>query len=221
MGNFITDLFSTKPAEDAAKAKEAGYANANTAIDTGVTQATPLYDKAYGNFSDLAGKFGKGLDAYSDATGVNGQAGIDRAGSTYKSLPGYSGGLTTGIDAAERTGQLSHPGGGTAADVIKFASDYDSSKFGNYLSALAPNISGSLTATSGGAGVLGSEAGNYMTAAGAKAGNAVGSGNAEADAKLAPYAASQNFWSSLMGGANLALKATGVGGFAPTPAKVA
>jgi hypothetical protein len=30
---------------------------------------------------------------------------------------------------------------------------------------------------------------------------------------LAPYSASQNFWGALMGGANMALKASGMGGF--------
>jgi hypothetical protein len=40
-----------------------------------------------------------------------------------------------------------------------------------------------------------------------------GIGNANADADLAKYSASSNFWSALMGGAGLALKATGIGGF--------
>jgi hypothetical protein len=39
MGNIFTDLFSTKPAEEAAKAKAEGFANAktdaNAALDTG------------------------------------------------------------------------------------------------------------------------------------------------------------------------------------------
>jgi hypothetical protein len=51
----------------------------------------------------------------------------------FKSLPGYSGGLTTGIDAVDRgaaaRGALG--GGNTSADIIKFASDYDANKYGN------------------------------------------------------------------------------------------
>jgi hypothetical protein len=225
MGLF-TDLFSTKPAEEAAKAKAAGFTNANTsaqgALDTGLATATPLYGQAYGNFSGLASKFGQGQDTYNDATGVNGQAGIDRAGSLYKSLPGYSGGLTTGIDAVNRgaaaRGDLG--GGNTSADIIKFASDYDANKYGNFLSALAPNLSGVTTATAGGAGVLGNEAAADLGAAGQKAqygyNAATGIGGANADAALAPYSASQNFWGALTGLGGLALKASGVGGFAPS-----
>lgn len=225
MGIF-SDLFSTKPAEEAARAKQAGYAagntNAGTELDKGLAIANPLYDHAYGDFSNLASKFGKGQDTYNDATGVNGAEGIGRAGSLFKSLPGYAGGLTTGIDAVDRgaaaRGALG--GGNTSADIIKFASDYDANKYGNFVSNLAPNLSGVTTATAGGAGVLGAEAGANLGVAGTKATNnfnaAVGSGNAEADAKLAPYGASSNFWSALMGGAGLALKASGIGGFAPT-----
>lgn len=224
MGLF-SDIFSSKPAEEAAKAKAAGYTAGNTsaqgALDAGWAGAAPLYGKAYGDFSSLAGKFGAGQDAYNDATGVNGAAGITRAGSTFKSLPGYSGGLTTGIDAVDRgaaaRGMLG--GGNTSADIIKFASDYDANKYGNYVSSLAPNLSGALTSTAGGAGVLGAQAGAGLGVAGQKAqygyNSATGIGNANADAKLAPYGASQNFWSALMGGAGLALKASGIGGFAP------
>jgi hypothetical protein len=34
MGNLFTDLFSTKPAEEAAKAKAAGYTAGNTLLKT-------------------------------------------------------------------------------------------------------------------------------------------------------------------------------------------
>src|SRR5436190_1650581 len=81
MGIF-TDLFSTKPAEEAAKQKALGFSNAktdaNAALDTGLAQATPLYDQAYTDFSTLGAKFGKGQDAYNDATGVNGADGLAR-----------------------------------------------------------------------------------------------------------------------------------------------
>lgn len=217
MGNFITDLFSTKPAEEAAAAKKAGYAQglntANTSLDTGLNAARPLYDKAYGDFSSLGTKFGAGHDAYNDATGVNGAGGIQRSTDIYRSLPGYNAGREIGIDDLERRaaarGGLG--GGNMSADTIRFASDYDSGKYGNYVSSLAPNLSGSLNATSGGAGVLDREAGANLNVGGQKAqygyGAAVGEGNAEADAKLAPYAASQNFWNAAMGVGKLALGA--------------
>lgn len=225
MGIF-TDLFSTKPAEEAAAARAAGYAQGNStaqsALTAGQTGADALYGEAYQPFSNLINTTGAGATAYGNATGVNGQAGIDSAASTFKSLPGYSGGLTTGIDALNRNaaarGDLG--GGNTAADTIKFASDYDANKYGNYISSLAPYLGAQQSAATGGAAVLGSQAGADLGVAGQKAqygyNAATGTGNANADAALAPYSASQNFWSSLLGGANLALKASGIGGFAPT-----
>lgn len=220
MGLF-TDLFSTKPAEEAARQKALGFANAkagaNSALDTGLGYARPLYGQAYDDFNSLAGKFGKGMDAYLDATGVNGADGIARAGSVFKELPGYSGGLNTGIDLLERRaaarGDLG--GGNTSADTIRFASDYDAGKYKDYVAGLSPNLAGASSATAGGAGVLGSQAGAELGVAGQRANfdynAATGTGQANAEAALAPYSASQNFWSALMGGANLALKA-GTGG---------
>jgi hypothetical protein len=220
---FFTDLFSSKPAEDAAKAKiagiQAGIDSANSSLDAGLKTATPLFQQAYGDFSTLGAKFGKGQDLYNDATGVNGADAAARAADIYRNLPGYSAGRDMGINDLERRaaarGDLG--GGNTSADTIKFASDYDAQKYGNFLSSLAPNLSGALSATSGGAGVLTGQAGANLGVAGQKAGigyqgnAAIGSANA--DAEMAKYGASSNFWNTLLGGANLALKASGVGGF--------
>ena len=64
---------------------------------------------------------------------------------------------------------------------------------------------------------LGQTANNDLVKQGDLAyGTQTGIGNANADAELAKYSASSNFWNTLIGGAGLALKATGVGGFAPT-----
>jgi hypothetical protein len=225
MGNIFTDLFSSKPAEEAAKAKAQGFANAktdaNAALDTGLAQATPLYDQAYGDFSSLAGKFGKGQDAYNDATGVNGAEGLARARSTFTSLPGYQEGINMALDQNDRRAAARGilASGNTIADTTKLAGDYASQHYNDYLSSLAPNLSGVTSATAGGAGVRTTQAGADLGVAGQRAGfdynAATGTGQANADAALAPYGASQNFWGALMGGANLALKASGVGGFAP------
>lgn len=222
MGNIFTDLFSTAPAEEAARQRAAGYSTgktaATTALDTGLGAATPLYGQAYSDFSKLGAKFGAGQDTYNDATGVNGQSGIDRAGSLYKSMPGYSAGLNTGIDTLERRaaarGDLG--GGNTSADTIKFASDYDAGKYSSFLSSLAPNLAGATSATAGGAGVLGSEAAANLGVGQQKAqygyNAATGTGEANAQAALAPYSASQNFWGALMGGANALARSSGGGG---------
>lgn len=224
MGLF-TDLFSTKPAEEAAAAKKAGYetanSTANSALDTASTNANGYYDQASSPFTSLMntgqGVYDKFSGAYADATGVNGQGGIDAAGSAFKALPGYSGGLTTGIDAVNRgaaaRGLLGS--GQTSADEIKFASDYDSTKYGNYLSSLVPGMSsGQSLLTSGASGLAGvksAQAGTAAAIGSQKATNDynsnVGIGGANADAALAPYSASQNFWSALMGGASALAKA--------------
>ncbi|NGX99383.1 MAG: hypothetical protein G4V63_30560 [Candidatus Afipia apatlaquensis] len=228
MGLF-SDLFSTKPAEEAAAAKAAGYAtgnaNANSALDAGLTSANGYYDQAYAPFTALSGKFGAGQDAYNDATGVNGADGLARARTTFTSLPGYQEGIDMAINKNDRLaasrGMLAS--GNTIADTTKLATDYASQKYNDYLGALAPNLNGAMSAATGQAGVKTAQAGTASSVAGQKANygynSAVGTGNANADAALAPYSASQNFWGALMGGANLLGKATGIGGWAPSGAR--
>lgn len=228
MGLF-TDLFSTKPAQDAAQAQIQGYntgaTNANAALTTGQTGADALYGQAGGLYQPLIASTTQGSNAYGDATGANGAAGLARAKALYQADPGYSGGLNTGIDQVMRTaaarGDLG--GGNTSADEIKFASDYDNQKYSNYVQSLAPYLGANANAVSGAAGVKTGQAGLDLGVAGTKASNfwnaATGAGNAQAQADLAPYQASQNFWGALLGGAQLGLKASGLGGFAPSPAK--
>lgn len=227
--SFFGDLFSafsSAPAEKAAQdqiaALNQGKSQATGALDTGLATATPLYQQAYQPFSTLYSKALPGVDAYADATGANGAEGLARAKTNFQADPGYSGGLTTGVDQVMRTaaarGDLG--GGNTSADLVKFASDYDNQKYNNYVSSLAPWLSAGTSAASGGASVLNNQAGANLGVAGQEAGidtsTAQGVGNAQAQADLAPYQASSNFWSALTGLGGLALKATGVGGFAPS-----
>jgi hypothetical protein len=216
MSNIFTDLFSTAPAQDAANAKIAGYTTAadtaNSTLSGAATNANNLYGQAYAPFSSLITSTGKGADAYADATGANGAAGLARAQALYQADPGYNGGLTTGIDQVMRTnaaaGNLG--GGNNSADEIKFASDYDNQKYSNYVNSLAPYLGANQNAVSGGAGVLGNQATTDTAISGQQAQNsynsAVGSGNAQAAADLAPYSASQNFWNTLIGGATAVAK---------------
>jgi hypothetical protein len=161
----------------------------------------------------------KGYDTYLDATGVNGAEGIGRAGDLYKSLPGYNAGQTMGLDMLERRaaarGDLG--GGNTSADTIRFASDYDSTKYKDFLSSLMPNLGVASGAASGTAGIYGQQ-GNLAADIGSKKaqygyGTEKGIGDANAEATMANEKASSNFWGALMGGANMALKASGMGGF--------
>jgi hypothetical protein len=221
--DLITDPFTNDNEEEAARQKKAGLQAGETkaygALDAGYNTASGLYDQARVPFSDLYAKGSKGYDTYLDATGVNGQEGIDRSGDLYRSLPGYSAGRDMGIDDLERRaaarGQLG--GGNTSADTIKFASDYDSTKYKDFLSSLSGNAGVATSAAAGQGQLYGQQASLAGTIGSEKAkygyGTETGIGNADAEATMANETSSQNFWGALLGGANTALKAYGVGGF--------
>lgn len=224
MGLF-TDLFSDQPAKEAAAAIKQGYATgldqSNSTLTNAQGSADSLYGQAYSPFSSLIKTTGQGADAYADATGANGADGLARAKSLFTSTPGYQSGFDLLTDANDRLaasrGILAS--GNTIADTAKLATNYADQNYGNFVSRLAPYLGGSISAASGGANVLGSQAALDTGIAGQKATNqwnaATGSGQADANADLAKYSASGNFWNTLLGGANLALKASGIGGFAP------
>ena len=219
MANLFTDLFTNDNEKEAARQKQAGLqlgqTAANTALDTGYNTAAGLYDQARVPFSDLYAKGSKGYDSYLDATGVNGSEGIARAGDLYRSLPGYNAGRDMGNNDLERRaaarGDLG--GGNSSVDTIKFASDYDSQKYGNYLTSLAPNIAAAQGAATGQGALYGQQAGAASTVGGQKAqygyGTEKGIGDANAEATMANEASSKNFWGALMGAASLATGAFG------------
>jgi hypothetical protein len=224
MGFFdlITDPFNSDNEEEAARQKaeglRAGETKAYGALDAGYGTASGLYDKARVPFSDLYAKGSKGYDTYLDATGVNGAEGIGRAGDLYKSLPGYSAGQTMGLDMLERRaaarGDLG--GGNTSADTIKFASDYDSTKYKDFLASLSGNAGVASSAAAGQGALYGSQAGMAGAIGSEKAkygyGTEKGIGDANAEATMSAEKSSANFWGALMGAANLGLSAFGGGG---------
>lgn len=219
MANLFLDLFNNDNEEEAARQKAAGLRagqdSAFGALDTGYGIASGLYDKARVPFESLYTRGSKGYDTYLDATGVNGAEGLARAGDLYKSIPGYSAGLNTGLDLLERRaaarGDLG--GGNTSADTIKFASDYDAQKYKDFLSSLSGNVGVAQGAAAGQGALYGQQAGAASNIGTQKAqygyGTETGIGNANAEATMANENSSKNFWSALMGGANLATKAFG------------
>jgi len=106
--------------------------------------------------------------------------------------------------------------GNTIADTTKLATDYANQHYNDYLSSLAPNLSGATTSAAGLSGVLTGQAGADLGVAGTKANIYYGGnsaiGDAQAQADMAPYQASQNFWGALLGGANAVAKAYGGAG---------
>jgi hypothetical protein len=215
MGNLFTDLFSTKPAEDAAKDKiagiNAGMSSANSTLDAGQANADALYGQAYAPFSSLIDSTGRGSTAYGDATGANGAAGLANAKALFTATPGYQSGFDLLTDANDRRaasrGILAS--GNTIADTTKLATTYADQNYGNYVSRLSPYLNANQSAITGGAAVKGAQAGADLGVAGQKAnygytGNTA-IGNANADKDMAAYSASKNFWGALAGGAQLAL----------------
>lgn len=213
MGLF-GDLFSTKPAEDAAKAKiagiNAGLSSANGYLDQGQSTADTLYGQAYAPFSGLIDSTGRGSTAYGDATGANGAAGLANAKSLFTATPGYQSGFDLLTNANDRLaasrGILAS--GNTIADTAKLATTYADQNYGNYVSRLAPYLAANQGAITGGAAVKGAQASADLGVAGQKAqygytGNTA-IGNANAEAEQAKYGASKNFWGALMGAASIA-----------------
>lgn len=221
MGIF-DDLFSSKPAEDAARARiaglNAGYDKASGAIKTGLTDATGYYNKALVPFQTLSGTANKAYGSYADALGINGPEGAARAKAAFVSAPGYQYQVDQALENSNRgaasRGTLSS--GGEKAAEIGLSSNLANQNWSNYLSSFAPYLSQAPQLAAGEAGVYGTLGGlNYGAGkdlAGYGWGQETGIGDANAAAELARYNASGNFWGALMGGAKLAAGAAGGGG---------
>jgi hypothetical protein len=217
MGLF--DIFQNKSAEDAAAARrsglQTGYDNAAGFYGQGRDALTTNYGAAIQPFSQLFQKGSAGTDAYSDATGVNGAEGLARAGSLFKSTPGYTEGINLALDANDRraTSRGMLNSGNTIADTTKLATDYASTHYNDYKSGLSPFLNLGTTAASG-AGNLYSGLGNGLNQSYTGQGDlsyktATGQGDATASADLNKYNVSNNMWGALMNGAKLATSAAG------------
>lgn len=214
MGLF--DAFSDKPARAAAAARTAGYnagygqlsdqfSQGREALGTNYTKATSLYDPLIASTTAGAG-------AYGDATGANGAEGLARAKESFTSTPGYTEGLNLTLNqndarAASR-GMLGS--GNTIADTAKLATDYASQKYGDFVGRLQPFLGANQNAVSGEGGLWAGLGGglnsSYDAQGQAAQATQTGIGNAGADAALAPYQASGNFWNTLLGAGTAAAK---------------
>lgn len=152
----IFDVFTGAAAKKAAAANRQLYGDYRDdsigALDTGYQAGTGYLGDALANFQPLtalAGDFTRGAGAYGDASGANGAQGLDRARALFTQTPGYQEGLGYGLDAIDRRaasrGMLGS--GNTNLDTLKFANDYASQKYGDYLAGLAPYNGAALGAT--------------------------------------------------------------------------
>jgi hypothetical protein len=220
MGLF--DIFSSKPAQDAANAKIAGlnsgYTDASAALNTGLTNATGYYNQALSPWSTLAGTANNAYSAYGDALGLNGPQGNAAAVARFQASPGYSYALQSGLDAIDRgaaaRGSLSS--GGTAAAEQAYGTNLANQGYSSYLQSFAPYLAQAPTIAAGQSGIY-SQLGGLNYANGSQLANLAyqkdtGVGDANASADLAAYNASGNLWGALFSGAKLATGAFGGGG---------
>ena len=220
MGLF--DIFSSKPAQDAAAARiaglDAGYNSATGAINTGVANAANYYDKALVPFTTLAGTANNAYGAYADALGLNGPDASARARAAFTAAPGYQYTVDQAVENADRgaaaRGTLNS--GGQRANEIGLASNLANQNWSNYLASFAPYLTAAPQLAAGQAGIYGS-LGSMNYDAGKTSGNYgwqrdTGIGDANAAADLAAYNASGNVWNALFNGAKLAAGAAGSGG---------
>lgn len=210
----IFDIFSDKPAKDAAAAQigglNKGYDLAGQLYNTGRTDLTSNFGKASDAFTGLQRGTQAGSDAYADATGVNGPEGLARAKALFTATPGYTEGLNMTLDQNDRraAGRGMLASGNTNVDTAKIATDYSNMKYNDYASKLAPFVGANQNAVAGGAAVntgLGTSLNTNDVNQGQLGFNTqAGIGNANANADLAKYNVSSNImnaFTKLLGGA--------------------
>jgi hypothetical protein len=222
MGLF--DIFSNKDAEQAAADRNAGlqkgYETLSDLYGQGRNAITTSYDKAGGYYAPLVASTTAGANAYGDASGANGVAGLQRAMDTFKNSGQYGTygfALDQGLQALNRThAAAGNPASGNAdADALKFATGLAGQTYGSYLSGLSPYLGANNSAVGGAAGVATGE-GNALNQSfqgqGAAANaNYTGQGASNAAADMNNYNISQNLWNGL--GKAINLGASLFGGF--------
>ena len=159
MGLF--DIFSTKPAENAAADKIAGlnaaYNQASGALNTGLANATGYYNQALSPWQALSGAGNNAYQLYADAIGANGAEGAARAQQAFTSAPGYQFQVDQAIENADRgaaaRGMLSS--GGQRANEIGIAQNLANQNYNNWLQSFQPMLSGAQNAAQGMSNVYG------------------------------------------------------------------
>lgn len=209
MGLF--DLFSDKPAQDAAAAQKAGlnagYTQASDSLGQGRDALTTNFTNALAPFTQNYGVASGGQNAYADATGANGATGYANAKANFQTNPGYQFQLQQGnenvLRNASRTGQLAS--GGTNLDLQKQGQGLADQSYQQYVANLQPFLGASNAAATGGAAVSTGLGTGLNNSFGSQANlgwqQQTGIGNANANADLAKYSTGANILGALMGGA--------------------
>lgn len=201
------------------------YGQGRDALTTGANTASNLYAGLGQTFNNL---YGGGANAYGDASGANGVAGLQRANDAFKNSGQYGAygfSLDQGLQALNRAhaaaGNLSS--GNADTDAMKFATGLAGQTYNNYLQGLQPYLGyagqGALASTQGQANAATGLA-SGLNASFDNQGNAANTaqtaiGNNNAGAELNNYKVGANLFNGIMGGLNF-LGGGGVGNIVNT-----
>lgn len=205
----IFDIFSDQPAKDAAAAQTAGinsgYNLASGAINSGIGSINTGYAAALDPYIKNYNTATTGVTQLGNVLGLNGPAGSDSALKTLENTPGYKFQLDQGNNAinAQAAASGMNASGNQALALSNYNQGLASTTYNNYVSQLQPFLGASNAAAGGIAGVNTGQAnalaGQQDMLAGLGWQAQTGIGNANANADLAAYNASGNFWNMLGG----------------------
>lgn len=205
----IFDIFSDQPAKDAAAAQTAGLNAANTQatgnINSAITGNNTSYTAALQPYLQNYGTANAGTTQLSNVLGLNGPAGNATALNTLESTPGFQFQKQQGdsaINAAAAANGTLNSGNQDIA-LSNYNQGLAGTTYQNYVQNLLPYMGLAQNSASGIAGVntgqAAANAGQYDHLAGLNYATQTGIGNANANADLAAYNASGNFWNMLGG----------------------
>ena len=216
MGLF--DLFSNDTAEKAAAQRNAGLQQGYDALSGQFQQGRDAINSGYGQaaslYQPLVTSTAAGSNAYGNASGANGVAGLQDAMNTFKNSGQYGAygfSLDQGLQALNRThaaaGNLSS--GNADTDAMKYATGLANQTYGSYLSGLSPYLGANSSAIGGAAGVATGQ-GNALNASYQGQGTAAnanytGQGASNAAATMNNYNVGQNDLNALATAGKLAV----------------
>ena len=203
----IFDIFSDKPAQEAADAQKAGlnagYNQASGNINNAISGLNTNYAAALQPFMTNFGQAQGGVTQLQNLLGINGAAGSQTAMQSLENTPGYQFQMQQGnaaINAADAANGTLHSGN-QMLDLSKFNQGLAGTTYQSAVSNLMPFLGASNSAAGGIANVntgLGNaQAGQQDMLAQLGYSTQTGIGNANANADLAKYNASGNIWNML------------------------
>lgn len=178
MGLF--DLFSNDTAEKAAQQRNQGLQQGYDALSSAYGQGRDAINSGYGQaasmYQPLVASTTAGANAYGNASGANGAAGLQTAMNDFHNSGQYGNfgfALTNGLQALDRThaaaGNLNS--GNADTDTLNYATGLANNTYNSYVSGLSPYLGANASAVGGAAGVATGQ-GNALNA------NYTGQGNA-------------------------------------------